>query len=86
MTKNDRIIIGLALDVLDAAVARCGQERVDTLDVRLALRCLLPHCKEKWPLITLWDGASGDNAIGRQASCTAGLNGIRLQLKATGAL
>ena len=85
MNKNDGIILDLALQVLEVAVTRCGDERIDTVDVRLALRCLLPQCPEKWPLVTFWDGASGDNAIGRQASCTAGLNGIRLQLKASGA-
>lgn len=56
------------------------------MPVRLALRCLLPFVKENWPVAQFWQGASGDNAIGRLQSCSAALNGIRRQLRVAGVL
>jgi hypothetical protein len=46
----------------------------------------MPHCPERWPLIAFWDGASGDNEIGRFQSTNAALNGIVRQLRLSGAL
>jgi hypothetical protein len=51
---------------------------------RLALRCLLPHCRERWPLEMFWDAAATDNEIGRAQGCTAGFNGIVRQLRLAG--
>lgn len=86
MNSNDRTIIDLSLQILDAADRRSSKEKVDTIEVRLALRCLMPYCKERWPLTSFWDGATGDQDLGRSASTTAALNGIRLQLKKSGAI
>ncbi|WP_088183954.1 hypothetical protein [Sphingobium sp. Z007] len=80
LSKNDVAIIELALQVLEEARDRASKEKVDTAPVRLALRCLRPHMPEQWPLHTFWEGTSSDNDIGRSASCTAGLNGIKVQL------
>ena len=84
MNKNERAIIELSLKILEEARVRASKEMVDTLPVRLALRCLRPHMKEQWPLHSFWDGAGSGNDLGRSASCTAGLNGIKLQLRAGG--
>jgi hypothetical protein len=43
----------------------CSDARVDVVEVRLALRCLLPHCPERWPLELYWDAAKQENDIGR---------------------
>lgn len=63
---------------------RSGEERVDTIKVRLALRFLLPHCPDSWPLAMFWDAAATENAIGRAQGCTAGFNGITRQLRLSG--
>jgi len=67
-------------------MARSTKVRVDTIEVRLALRCLLPHCPERWPLEMFWDAAGADNDIGRAQGCTAGFNGIVRQLRLSGAV
>ncbi|PZT95540.1 MAG: hypothetical protein DI625_02045 [Sphingomonas sp.] len=85
MRRHERIIIGLAVDILRAGMTDCGKGRVDTPSVRLALRCLMPYCRERWPLISYWDGAKGDNEIGRAQTVTASFNGIIRQLRASGA-
>jgi hypothetical protein len=84
MNKNERAIIDLSLQILTEARDRASKEKVDTLPVRLALRCLRPYMREHWPLHSFWSGTSGDNEIGRSASCTAALNGIKVQLRAGG--
>ena len=63
---------------------RAGQGAVDTIEVRLALRCLLHHCPDRWPLDLFWDAAKGDNDIGRAQGCTAAFNGIVRQLRLAG--
>jgi hypothetical protein len=78
--KNDLAIIELSLQILEEALKRASKEKVNTTPVRLALRCLRPYMAEQWPLLTFWDGTTSDNDIGRTASCTAGLNGIKVQL------
>jgi len=82
--KNDLAIIELSLKILEDARDRASKETVDTLPVRLALRCLRPYMPEQWPLHTFWDGTASANEIGRSASCTAGLNGIKVQLRKGG--
>ncbi|WP_249341664.1 hypothetical protein [Sphingomonas sp. 3P27F8] len=67
-------------------MVRSTTDRVDTIEVRLALRCLLQHCPDRWPLEMFWDAAATENAIGRAQGCTAGFNGIVRQLRLAGAL
>jgi len=50
------------------------------------LRCLLPHCPQRWPLEMFWEAAGADNDIGRAQGCTAGFNGIVRQLRLSGAV
>ena len=49
-----------------------AEVRVDVVEVRLALRCLLQHCPERWPLELFWDAAAQQNEIGRAQGTTAG--------------
>ncbi|MBO9726856.1 MAG: hypothetical protein J7530_20995 [Novosphingobium sp.] len=82
--KHQRVIIALSLHILRGGVTRCSDGRVDTVEVRLALRCLLPHCRERWPLELYWDAACQDNEIGRAQGVTAAFNGIVRQLRLAG--
>ena len=50
----------------------------------IPLRCLLPHCPERWPLELYWDAASQTNEIGRAQGVTAAFNGIVRQLRKAG--
>ncbi|MGN6375918.1 MAG: hypothetical protein ACTHMG_10215 [Sphingomonas sp.] len=84
VSRHQRIVIDLAVRILRAAMARSTSDKVNTIEVRLALRCLLPHCPERWPLEMFWDAAATDNAIGRAQGCTAGFNGIVRQLRLAG--
>jgi hypothetical protein len=84
LSRHQRIVIDLAGRVLRSAMARAAIVKVDTIDVRLALRCVLHHCPERWPLDMFWDAAGTDNAIGRAQGCTAGFNGIVRQLRIGG--
>ncbi|KQS01602.1 hypothetical protein ASG11_17875 [Sphingomonas sp. Leaf357] len=79
--KAERVIIGLAVEVLRRAVDGASARPVNTVSVRLALRCLLPHCEERWPLIGFWESAGQTNEIGRCQGVTSSLNGILVQLK-----
>jgi hypothetical protein len=81
---HQRVIISLSVHILRAAMARSGEVRVDVVEVRLALRCLLPHCPERWPLELFWDAAKQDNEIGRAQGTTAAFNGIVRQLRLAG--
>ncbi len=85
-SRHQRIVIDLAVRVLRAAMVRSGSGRVDTIEVRLALRCLLHHCPDRWPLEMFWDAAATENDIGRAQGCTAGFNGIVRQLRRGGSL
>ena len=85
MRKHDRIIVELTVAILRAGVAECGRAKVDTPAIRLALRCLLPHCRERWPLVSYWEGAGGDHELGRAQTVTAAFNGIVRQLRQSGA-
>jgi hypothetical protein len=78
------MIITLSFHVLRNAVTKSGTARVDKVDVRLALWCLLGHCPERWPLELFWDSAAQDNEIGRAQGTTAAFNGIVRQLRRAG--
>jgi hypothetical protein len=80
VSRHQRIIIDLSLHILRAAVARSDKGKIDTIEVRLALRCLVAHCPERWPLDMFWNSASTDHDIGRTQGCTAALNGIVRQI------
>ena len=82
--RHQRVVIDLSLRILRAAMVRSGQGRVDGIEVRLALRCLLPHCPDEWPLSLFWDAAQSANDIGRAQGCTAAFNGIIRQLRTVG--
>ena len=85
MSRHLRIMVDLAVQILREAVRICGEQRVDAVPVRLALRCLLPHCPERWPLVMFWDSAAQENDIGRAQGVTAAFNGILRQLGKSGA-
>ena len=84
LPRHQRVIISLSVHILRAAMIRAGTVRVDVVEVRLALRCLLPHCPERWPLTLFWDAAAQDNEIGRAQGTTAAFNGIVRQLRLAG--
>ena len=84
LPRHQRVVIALSVHILRAGVARCSEGRVDGIEVRLALRCLLPHCPEPWPLSLYWDAAAQENEIGRAHGVTAAFNGIVRQLRKAG--
>ncbi|WP_137786601.1 hypothetical protein [Sphingomonas sp. 3P27F8] len=84
LPRHQRVIISLSLHILRSAMVRSGEMRVDVVEVRLALRCLLHHCPERWPLELFWDAAKQDNEIGRAQGTTAAFNGIVRQLRLAG--
>ena len=65
LPKHQRVVIALSVHILRSGVSRCAEMRVDVAEVRLALRCLMQHCPERWPLVLYWDAASQPNDIGR---------------------
>ena len=81
LPRHQRIVIDLALSVLRSAMQRAGTVRVDTIEVRLALRCLLHHCPERWPLANFWDSGQQPNDLARAQGVTAAFNGICRQLR-----
>jgi hypothetical protein len=84
LSRHQRIIIACSVSVLREGVTRCADGRVDNMHVRLALRCLLSHCPERWPLALYWDAARQENEIGRAQGVTAAFNGIVRQLRRAG--
>ena len=84
LPKHQRIVIALSVHILRSGVTRSSDGPVDGVEVRLALRCLLPHCPERWPLELYWDAAKQDNEIGRAQGVTAAFNGIVRQLRRAG--
>lgn len=84
LPRHQRVVIALSVHILRSGVARCSDMRVDGVEVRLALRCLLPHCPERWPLELYWDAAAQENEIGRAQGVTAAFNGIVRQLRKVG--
>lgn len=85
MHRQTRITVDLAVQILRDTLAETSNGRVDTVPVRSALRCLWPHCPERWPLVMFWEGAQQDNEIGRSQGVTASFNGIVRQLRWPGA-
>lgn len=84
LARHQRIVIALSIHILRSGVTRAAEARVDDHQVRLALRCLLPHCPERWPLELYWDAAGQENEIGRAQGVTAAFNGIVRQLRRSG--
>ena len=84
LARHQRVVIALSVHILRSGVARCSDTRVDGVEVRLALRCLLPHCPERWPLELYLDAARQENEIGRAQGVTAAFNGIVRQLRRAG--
>jgi hypothetical protein len=85
MHRQQRITVDIAVRILRTALQEAGTGRVDTLPVRLALRCLWHHCPERYPLITFWDGAQQDYPLGRSERLTTSFHGIVRQLRQAGA-
>ena len=81
LPRHQRLLISYSVYILRAASARSSHTRIDGIDVKLALRCLLPHCPERWPLLLFWDAAGQENEIGRAQGVTAAFNGIVRQLR-----
>jgi hypothetical protein len=84
LPKHQRLVIALSVQILRSGVSRSSDGRVDGVEVRLALRCLLHHCPERWPLELYWDAAKQENEIGRAQGVTAAFNGIVRQLRWAG--
>lgn len=84
LARHQRVVIALSVHILRAGVTRSSDARVDGVEVRLALRCLVPHCPERWPLDLYWDAARQENEIGRAQGVTAAFNGIVRQLRRAG--
>jgi hypothetical protein len=85
MTDYDRYLVDIAVSVLKEMAHAPGKDQKPTHGVRLALRVLLPHCPERWPLTQYWEGINGTHEIGRSQTTGAAFNGIILQLKKSGA-
>lgn len=85
VNRHQKAIVRLAVKVLREAMMASGERRCDTNAVRLALRSLLPHCPERWPLMTFWESSGQANELGRSQGCTAAFNGIIRQLRRSGA-
>lgn len=58
LPKHQRVVIALSVHILRAGVSRSSSVRVDSVEVRLALRCLLQHRPERCPLELYWDAAT----------------------------
>ena len=84
LPKHQRVVIAISIHILRTAIARSSDGRVDGVEVRLALRCPLQHCPERWPLELYWDAAKQENEIGRAQGVTAAFNGIVRQLRRAG--
>ncbi|WP_081873278.1 hypothetical protein [Sphingobium chlorophenolicum] len=84
LPRHQRVVIALSLHILRSGVTRSSDGRVDGVEVRLALRCLLQHCPERWPLELYWDAAKQENDIGRAQGVTAAFNAIVRQLRQAG--
>jgi hypothetical protein len=85
MTDYERYIVDLAVTVLREVAEAPAKEQRPSTAIRLALRVLLPHCPERWPLTQFWDGINGTHEIGRAQTVTASFNGIVKQLERSGA-
>jgi hypothetical protein len=74
--------IAEAMAILEGATDRAKTEPVRTPEVKAALRALIPHCRERWPLDQYWAGVGsvGGAEAGRYQHLNASLYGIALQL------
>jgi hypothetical protein len=54
LDRREGMLVKPAVDVVREAIGASGTARGDTSAVRLALRILLPHCPERWPLTMFW--------------------------------
>jgi len=84
MTRNHRTIIQLSLRVLRVAVDRQPEAEGDVAALRLALRCLAPWLKEKWPLTNFWTHAFSHYDVGRRQGVSASYNAVLRQLQVAG--
>ena len=84
MRRHHRIVVDLSVQILRQAMIDSGARRCDTIPIRLALRCLMAHCPERWPLTMFWESAGQVNEIGRSQGVTAAFNGIIRQLRRSG--
>jgi hypothetical protein len=57
LDRREGMLVKLAVDVVREAMEASSPARGDTSAVRLALRILLPHCPERWPLTMFWESA-----------------------------
>jgi len=64
MTRNERIAVQLAVEVLGEAEASAAKDQRPSTAIRLALRVLLPHCPEARPLTQFWTGINGTMKLG----------------------
>ncbi|MDD1450837.1 hypothetical protein NHF48_007455 [Sphingomonas sp. H160509] len=85
MSDYERYIVDLVVTVLREVAEAPEKEQQPSTAIRLALRVLLPHCPERWPLTQFWDGINGTHEIGRAQTVTASFNGIVHQLHRSGA-
>ena len=76
-------LLELAVRVLRQAVARATTAPINTDDVRLALRCLLPHVDDRALLVEFWTYAAQLHHANRADSCAAVLAAIVTDLRAT---
>lgn len=84
MSRHEQIVVELSVCILRAAMGRAGDSKVDSLEVRLALRCLLHRCPDRWTLEMFWSSAGTAHDIGRAQGCAAAFNGIVRQLRLAG--
>jgi len=56
--KSAQQVVTLALDILDSAAYRSNTEKVDTIEVRLALAALWCILKDRRPLLDYWHHAT----------------------------
>ncbi|KQM92246.1 hypothetical protein ASE70_15135 [Sphingomonas sp. Leaf22] len=80
MGRNDRIVIDLALAILDEQHAKARAGKRQTHEVRLALHVLRPCVPRDW-LVSFWEACGLEDGIHRQQDMTRTLNGIRLRVK-----
>ena len=85
ISNRERMIVHLAVSVLREAMVKASEHPIDTLSTRLALRCLLPYCRDREYLTLFWSAGSTGNAIGRSQGTNAAFNGIVRQLRLSGA-
>lgn len=77
-------LIELAVRVLHAAVERAKGGRIDGPEVRLALRCILPHASDRGLLVEFWSYAGQLPNANRADSCRAVLDAIVADLRSAG--